>query len=149
MSKKTSSVTKTLTSLLLIFLLAACAPKNSDYESEIRQVEQAFNDLAASKGIKEAFLTFADDSAVIVRNNQIYKGKSAIGSYFDQSTLQNITLTWEPEFIEVSEDGTLGYTYGPYHFQAEDSTGQQIKSEGLFHTVWKKKSDGSWKYVYD
>lgn len=143
------------TSLALLFSLAACSRSGPDYPStaavkdEIRAVEQAFNDRAAAEGVMQAFLTFADDSAVIVRRNQVFKGKENIRAYFEAQPFQNVRLQWTPEFIGVAESGDLAYTYGPYQFAAEDSAGNPISSEGIFHTVWKRQRDGSWKFVYD
>lgn len=116
---------------------------------EINQAETAFNDMAAERGVPAAFLAFAADNAALNRSNQVIKGKTAIREYFENQSLQEVQLSWTPEFIDVSEDGTLGYTYGPYTFSARDTSGRSIQSNGIFHTVWKRQEDGSWKYVYD
>jgi ketosteroid isomerase-like protein len=31
----------------------------------------------------------------------------------------------------------------------KDSVGNKKDFKGIFHTVWKKQKDGSWKYVWD
>jgi ketosteroid isomerase-like protein len=49
----------------------------------------------------------------------------------------------------VSACGDLGYTWGSYTFTATDSLGATHRSEGIFHTVWKRQPDGSWKFVWD
>jgi len=43
----------------------------------------------------------------------------------------------------------LAYTYGKYTWQIKDTQGKITKYQGIFHTVWKKQSDGTWKYVWD
>lgn len=137
---------------LLFFTFSCQSPPSIDLElikKEIMTTEEAFNQLAAEKGVKEAFLAFAADDAVLNRGPQMIKGKEAIANYFDQQTLQNVQLKWHPDFVDVSTSGDLGYTYGPFTFSAIDTSGQEITSEGYFHTVWKKQSDGSWKFVYD
>jgi len=58
-------------------------------------------------------------------------------------------LLWKPEFVELSKSGDLGYTYVEYVFLKKDSSGNTIESKGIFHTVWKKQSDGKWKFVWD
>lgn len=116
---------------------------------QVHQAERAFNDMAAEQGVQAAFLAFAADSAVLNRSNQIIKGKAAIRDYYEQRTLQQVQLSWEPEFIDVSDDGSMAYTYGPYTFSARDTSGGIIQSNGIFHTVWRRQEDGSWKYVYD
>jgi len=43
----------------------------------------------------------------------------------------------------------MGYTYGKYIWSSTDPAGKPITFNGIFHTVWKKQPDGSWKYVWD
>jgi len=100
-------------------------------------------------GLKEAFLKFAADSAVLNRNGKIVKGKHRIANYFDSQTLQNVSLEWEPEFVEVAKAGDMAYTYGPFIFSAISGKGEPETALGYFHTVWKKQKDGSWKFIYD
>jgi ketosteroid isomerase-like protein len=58
-------------------------------------------------------------------------------------------VNWTPDFIEVSADGTLGYTYGKYVWKIKQANGTIKELLGIFHTVWKRQPDGSWKYVWD
>jgi ketosteroid isomerase-like protein len=118
-------------------------------EKEIEAAEIAFAKAAAEKGVKPAFLEFADDSAVISRGGRIYHGKNGIAEFYGKQTLQNVSLTWKPDFVKAAQSGEMGYTYGKYHFSAQDSTGKKIESDGIFHTVWQKQKNGSWKFIYD
>jgi len=43
----------------------------------------------------------------------------------------------------------MAYTYGKYTMTIIDSAGESKVSNGIFHTVWKKQKDGSWKFVWD
>jgi ketosteroid isomerase-like protein len=100
-------------------------------------------------GLKEAFLEFAAGSAVLNRNGKIIKGKQQIATYFDNQKLQNVSLEWEPEFVEVAKARDMAYTYGPFTFSATSGEGEPKTASGNFHTVWKKQEDGSWKFIYD
>jgi len=81
------------------------------------------------------------------------KEKLASNAVFNNSlvlsTTSLILITWSPDFVETSQDGTIGYTYGNYTWQSKDSSGKVNEAKGVFHTVWKKQKDGSWKYVWD
>jgi len=121
----------------------------SGYKEEIRKTEQEFAEMVKKKGIKEAFLAFAADDAVLSRNNVLVKGKGAIRSYFEKGRLQDIKLEWAPDFIDVSASGDLAYTYGKFTFSAKDGDGKLIKSKGVFHTVWKRQKNGKWLFVWD
>ena len=119
-------------------------------KQEIIKTEKEFNKLARDKGVKEAFLEFADENAVLNRGGKAVKGKKDIESYFNSQTLQNVSLQWKPEFVDVSASGDMGYTYGPFKFKATNpDSGEEVSAEGIFHTVWRKQADGTWKYVYD
>jgi len=124
-------------------------PINNDLVVEVFEIERKFAALAAEKGIKEAFLEFAAKDAVINRNNKIYPGKAGITEYYDSQNLKNIKLEWKPDYVDVSASGDMAWTYGNYSFQAESESGEKIEAEGIFHTVWKRQADGSWKYVWD
>jgi ketosteroid isomerase-like protein len=119
------------------------------HKQEVYDVESAFARFAAEKGVKEAFVYFADEDAVLNREGKIVKGKEQIANYFDNSSFQKIDLQWKPDLVEVSKDGTLAYTYGGFTLEAVDNEGNPVSHNGIFHTVWKRQSDGSWKYVYD
>ncbi len=140
---------KALILLCLLLPLAGYSQK-SNSKTEIENVEKAFNDLAKSKGIAEAFYHFAADQATIKRENDtLIKGRENIRKYYSNPKLKNASVSWKPDFVDVSKDGTMAYTYGKYVWTVKDSTGKATDYKGVFHTVWKKQPDGSWKYVWD
>jgi ketosteroid isomerase-like protein len=136
---------------IVLFCLSCTNPKDPEaLKKEIFQTEKAFEQMAAEKGIAEAFAYFADSNAVIKREHDtLIMGKENIRTYYAKRDLRNAIVTWSPDFIEVSPDGMLGYTYGKYHWRivAADSTIQEFR--GVFHTVWKRMGDGEWRYVWD
>ena len=139
------------TLLLSLSLFYACSsqPKAEDLKKQVADAEAAFAKMAAEKGIAEAFWYFADDSATIKRQNDtLLHGREAIRQYYS-ATKPDVSLTWSPDFVQVSGDGSLAYTYGRYRYEAKDSTGAINQHEGVFHTVWKRQKDGGWKYVWD
>ena len=138
--------------LMIIFMIASCN-HNKNYaelKNEIRKIEKDFQQLLVSEGAASAFYKFASDSAVIKRgNDSLIFGKDAIKKYYSNPFYKNAVATWEPDFIEISDDGTMAYTYGKYEWTFADSTGKKTNYNGIFHTVWKKKPGGSWKFVWD
>jgi len=120
------------------------------WKKEILETEQNFAKMAMEEGIEKAFLYYAAEDAVLLRNNNLITGKDAISQYFgEQKQEDEVSLTWEPDFIDVAKSGDLGYTYGKYIFTSTDSNGNKVESKGIFHTVWKRQMDGSWKFVWD
>ncbi len=138
-----------------LLLICSCQPSQPDprqAEQEIMEAEAAFSQMAEEAGIAEAFLSFAAEDAVLNRNGRIIRGKAAIETYFseqDHSAYQSVSLSWKPDFVSAASSGDIGYTWGSYDFTTIDTTGAKSVSSGIFHTVWQKQSDGSWKYVYD
>jgi len=50
-------------------------------------------------GLKNAFLEFTADSAVLNHNGKIIKKKQQIANYIGSQTLQIVSMEWEPEFV--------------------------------------------------
>jgi ketosteroid isomerase-like protein len=146
---------KTYLLIFILFILLSCNSKTGitsqdALNEEIFKAEDDFKNLSQSKGIAEAFYTFADENAVIKReNDSLIRGKENIKKYYENPNYKNAFVTWKPDFIEVSKDGEMAYTYGKYVWTFTDSVGNKKDYKGLFHTVWKKQKDGSWKYVWD
>ena len=141
---------------LLLLILVSCNSKIDDsmiekWKSEIIETERAFAEMAKTKGIPTAFLTYAADDAVLMRNNSLIRGKDAIKRSFGNQSPgdDKVELVWEPDFVDVSISGDLGYTYGKYTYSVTDSSGAIKLDSGIFHTVWKKQSSGEWRFVWD
>jgi ketosteroid isomerase-like protein len=118
-------------------------------KSEILDAEKAFAQLVKEKGVKAGFLAYAAENAVLQRGGKLIQGRQAIQAFFDQQTLGDVTLEWQPDFVDVSASGDLAYTYGRYSLQTVDENGQAVHTEGIFHTVWKRQPNGEWRYVWD
>jgi ketosteroid isomerase-like protein len=104
-------------------------------KKEILEAEKAFQQMAREKGLRDAFVFYADENA--------------IQAWYDKRSGSKMELNWTPDFVEVSSSGDLGYTYGRYLMVITDSNGVRKEGKGIFHTVWKKQPDGTWKYVWD
>jgi len=146
---------KSVLLLLILLLLLSCAPKTviqsqDILKDEVFKAEDDFKNLSLTKGISDAFYTFADDDAVIKRENDtLIRGKENIKKYYSNPKFKKASVTWKPDFVEVSKDGEMAFTYGKYIWTVKDSLGNKKDFKGIFHTVWKKQKDGSWKYVWD
>jgi ketosteroid isomerase-like protein len=118
-------------------------PNNENAKQEIEKAEKDFAQMAADKGI-------ADSNVTIKRQNDtLIHGKEDVKIFYSAPFYQKATVKWSPDFVGASIDGDMGYTYGKYVWSSTDSSGKPITFSGVFHTVWKKQADGSWKYVWD
>lgn len=125
------------------------AAQMEQWKAEIMAVEQEFDAMAQKDGLPKAFEHYAAKDGVIRRQRKVIKGKKAIGQWYLEDARPNETLTWKPTFIDVSQSGDLAYTYGEFTFKYPDSLGNLKTSTGIFHTVWKRQADGSWRFVWD
>ncbi len=143
-------------SLALILVLASCSQYQADQKitreeavQQIYDMEQAFNEMLAKEGRAAAFAHFAAPNAGIQRSGRMIIGKDSIYAFYAEKTNTNVTLTWKPDRVEVSDDFTMAYTWGKAKFSGTRENGEDYEGEGLFHTVWKRQPDGTWRYVYD
>ncbi len=129
----------------------SCSPTPAPREqaiSEIRKAEKDFEAMVADKGSAEGFGFFADSSAVINRGG-VVQGKDAIRAFYSADRFKSAKVSWAPDFVDASSAGDIGYTYGKFKWVSTDSTGKATEISGIFHTVWRKQKDGTWKYVWD
>lgn len=145
---------KTFLIIISLSVLVACKKDTTkaDVEKwtlEIMEVEKAFNDMAQNEGVVKAFEYYAAKDGVIKRGKRIIKGKKAIEDWYSNDIKPGETLTWTPTFVDVSKFGDLAYTYGDFVFTYKDSLGNEKQNKGIFHTVWKRQENGSWRFVYD
>jgi ketosteroid isomerase-like protein len=145
----------TIKLFIFLSLLSSCSQKpetkNLTYiKLEIIKTEKDFEKLVAEKGPAEGFYQFADSNAVIKREHDtLIVGKNNIKNYYLNQKLQKPTVTWSPDAVTVSDAGDMASSYGKYKWIIKDASGKEQISKGVFHTVWKKQKDGSWKYIWD
>ena len=140
---------------ILVLVLNGCSPKSEKknlayIKLQIVKAEKDFEKLIAEKGPAEGFYQFADYNAVIKREQDtLIIGKTNIRNYYSNPRYQNVTVTWSPDAVTVSDAGDMASSYGKYVWTSKDSTGKEQVSKGIFHTVKKKQKDGTWKYIWD
>ena len=76
---------------------------------------------------------FADDATYLHPGAALVHGKEAIRAALAGAPGP---VTWTPEFVDVSDDGTLGYTYGWTQLGAQ---------RGKYLACWRKRAGGPWR----
>jgi len=135
---------------ITVFALAAAAACASapvradvavgDAEAEVVAAEHAFAAAAARDGVRDAFLAFADDSALafapeLANAKEVWRARRPTSG----------RLAWYPAFARASRSGDLGFTTGPY--QSADSAGNVV-GYGQYVTVWRNTPAG-WRFLAD
>ena len=113
------------------------------YWLELSAADQTYADLAYDIGRAAAFLEFLGEGSVVFRTN-----RGPVDALVEYRTNEQAgELTWESHYIDVSRDGDLGLTAGPY--EAINTTGENDPySFGHLVSVWKK-NDGRWELMAD
>lgn len=132
-------------------LLIACQPREDENElrNQVLETDKKFNAMASEKGNAEAFLYYADEMVIKMQQDDYpIVGKFALVQYFKDNPWDSFTLSWEPLRAEAS--GNMAYTFGNYQLTTKTSDGlRDTIYYGNYVSVWKRKRDGSWRYVVD
>jgi ketosteroid isomerase-like protein len=134
--------------LFFLFNVSSCHNAKSKNESEWRaailRTDKEFSGMSRQQGMKRAFIQYIDDDGILLRaDHPPIIGANAI-EYLTQVNDSSYQLTWEPSAAQVAASGDLGYSYGIYNLQLQDTMLQ-----GTYVSIWKKQKDGKWKFVLD
>lgn len=142
-------------SLLLICSMpvaaAFAAPPSADTESLQQQVicaETAFSRAAEARDLP-AFLALVDPDARFA-NATVARGKDQVAEawagFFEA---EGPLIRWRPSVTEVSADGNLALSRGPYRISGTGSDGNPRETWGHFISTWRKTDGGEWRVLFD
>ena len=134
--------------LITLLVLAACGTRQTPRKAsqkafeELVEAERAFSRASMEQGMKQAFMAWLSDSALVfspVPRN----GKEVHASSPDVPGL----LSWRPQWAVVSADGNLGFVSGPWAFGRSGAPADSLM-HGHFVSVWKREKAG-WRVILD
>jgi len=132
-----------------IIILSSCQSEDPEkLKQEILDADRSFGKMAAEGGVTEAFIYYADEKVISLNaGQQPVVGKFSLMEWYKKNPPE-YTLTWAPLRSEAS--GNLGYTFGGYTLVTKTADGQRDTIQyGNYVSIWKRKKDGSWRYVLD
>lgn len=136
--------------IISIFLLACKADEKKidtvELKMQLMDIDRAFSKMSEEKGMKAAFMEYIDSNGVLLRPHTMPLVGGDAMYYIAQTNDSSFVITWEPTGGMVASSGDLGYTYGMYSmkFKSTDSL-----AFGTYVSIWKKQSDGKWKFSLD
>lgn len=116
--------------------------------TELTAVDMAFNEMAQTKGIPEAFEHYLHKDALNLNGGyEGVTGAEVVAVY--KQRRGTLKMKWWPVSSEIAASGDLGYTWGRYieHATHDDGTIEEIR--GKYLTIWKKNAAGEWKSLTD
>src|SRR5262249_38197488 len=123
----------------LLWLIAGVAAAENSALNTVVNSEKSFSKTSEQKGIKASFVEFFADDSIIFRLGPV-NGKK----FYSEQAERPGLLTWRPVVADISSNGDLGYTTGPWEFRKNGKDDQQV-FYGYYFSIWKKQPDGSWK----
>jgi ketosteroid isomerase-like protein len=127
---------------LLLLAAPMLAETNAELQEQVRRREAAFAKTMADRD-HAAFTTFLADEAVFLSNGRATRGAAAVAAARKPLyEAKQPPFSWEPEFVEVLDSGTLAMSQGP----VRDASGKRI---GTFNSVWRREAGGQWKIILD
>lgn len=140
--------------LFVVLAPAATAAQEPTIREElveqVRRAELAFAATVAEKRA-EAFAAMIDDEAVFLgARNEVARGRAEIAAAWAGFFAPDAPrFDWRPEVVELSADGTLGLSRGPWTLRGRDPQGNPLERTGTFTSVWRRQADGSWRVIFD
>jgi ketosteroid isomerase-like protein len=140
--------------LLCLFLVSAFAalcfaqkPGRSSALQSMVDAERAFARMSEEQGIRPSFMAFIAEDGILFRPTAV-KGKQWMMAHPLPASDKRPLLSWQPTFADMSRAGDMGYTTGPWEYKDDINDAKPV-AFGNFLTVWRKQSDGSWKFAID
>lgn len=142
------------TALCLVVCMTVIGYKATAQHSEpasalqaVVETERSFARASAERGIRESFLAYIAEDGLLFRPGAV-NGKKWMLEHPVPPSQKRPLLSWQPAFADVARAWDLAYTFGPWEFK-EDIADEKPVGYGHFVTVWKKQTDGSWKFAVD
>lgn len=142
------SLRLTLALITLSFFATTLRAQSSTAADSLRATELAFAKSVADKDLDQ-FKAFLAQDAVFASGPTL-RGPEAIAQAWSYYFAPGAPpLLWCPTRVEVLGSGELGMTTGPYETLAKSENDGTRRVRGVFFSVWRRQSDGSWRIVFD
>ena len=139
---KTKQVILIFCVALLPVTLAVAA--NAD-EKAVRDADEQWSKVAASKDLDKTVSFYADDAVVLPPNQAAVTTRDGIRNLW-KDFLDSLTeISWKTTHVDTAKSGDMAYLIGTYEMTMKDGT----KDKGKYCEVWKKQADGKWKVSAD
>ena len=123
-----------------VVLFAPFASNAQSARTALLAAETAFAAQAAQAGTSAAFLANNAPAALVAEKGKLVNAQDVWKAH---PSAPSNRLLWYPTLADVAQSGDLGYTTGPWKLMQNE----QPRTAGEYVTVWRKQSDGQWKFV--
>ena len=132
----------------LLLSAAVLTVTAEEARQEVICAETGFSRAAEAKD-KDAFLSFVDPDARFI-SGTVARGRTEIGEAWAATFAEDgPTMRWRPAYVEVSADGKIALSRGPYRSTTVTAGGEINHSWGHFVSTWRRNKDGVWQVMFD
>lgn len=115
----------------------------------LKRIEEQFSNMSEEKGFHAALKAYAaSDATKLVEGRMPIIGSDSLAKVLDARPDTGIVVTWVARHADIAASGDIGYTWGDWVLRSKHPKAGDT-AYGNFYTIWKKQSDGSWKWVLD
>ena len=133
---------------ILLLIFAALATANDAVTRTVICAETGFS-RAAERRDQEAFLEFVDPDARFVTGSTARGREEIAAAWGGVFVADGPRMRWRPRTVEVTADGKLALSRGPYRSIRDDDDGQPVEYWGHYISTWRLNADGRWRVVFD
>jgi ketosteroid isomerase-like protein len=123
-----------------VLMLCGAWPSFASGIEELVDAEFRFAEAAATDGMRDAFLGVLSEDGVLFRPLPV-NGRE----WFEAAPATPGVLGWKPVFAEISGNGDLGYTTGPWRLELEG----RPPIFGHYVSIWRSEDGDPWQLVLD
>lgn len=123
-------------------VFATLAHAESTAIDSLVAAERAFAQSSVESGMKAAFLGALADDGILFRGGPV----NGVALWRARAESPAV-LEWAPSYAEVSGDGDLGFSTGPWSLRPK--AGEAAVAFGHFVSVWRRERGGPWRVALD
>ncbi len=143
------SLVRVLFSLFLLLTLCNSCRGGRNASNDLLFTDSLFSAFSEEYGSNEAFARFAHPDVILLRQKQKpISGREDLMKFLAGNPDTCCNLIWKPEHAMAASSKDLGYTLGRYWLISRHFPPDTVR-QGYYVTIWRKMSDGSWKFIFD
>lgn len=132
----------------LMIALAAAGPPDEVLRQQVICAEASFSRTAERKDL-EAFLEFVDADARFGTRRMARGHEQIAEDWASVFAADGPRMRWRAQLVEVSSDGKLAISRGPFRSIRLADDGAEVTTWGHFISTWRRGGDGKWRVLFD
>ena len=137
------------TLILALMLLNCSTPQSEQIDmDQLQKIIAEFQEAVQKSDADKVASFYANDAIMLPANEEIVKGKQAIGEHWKNTAQSNLKIK-VVETVELSGYGNIAYQINKtaVTYQTEGQEAKWNPSKNVH--IWKKQADGGWKLHVD